>query len=150
RDHLTPEAWRALAALEQPAPIAQHLVNLSALSGVIHESVLHDRGWSLLMLGRRSVRARFLLQTFTLTVERLGRGRPIPASAAGVADFLRLHDSLLTFRRRNQCRAALPSLIELLLLSRANPRSLTYCLQQVSGILEELPSHTAPDAAPRD
>src|SRR5699024_3374827 len=36
------------------------------------------------------------------------------------------------------------------IFSRANPRSLTYCLQQVSGILEELPSHTAPDAAPRD
>ena len=150
RDHLTPEAWRALAALEQPSPIAQHLVNLSALSGVIHESVLHDRSWSLLMLGRRLERARFLLQTFTLTIESVGQGRPIPANSAVVADFLRLHDSLLTFRRRNQFRAALPSLIELLLLSRANPRSLTYCLQQVSGILEELPSHTAPDAPPRE
>src|SRR5699024_3586271 len=78
RDHLTPEAWRALAALEQPAPIAQHLVNLSALSGVIHESVLHDRSWSLLMLGRRFERARFLRQTFTLRSRASGGTGPYP------------------------------------------------------------------------
>lgn len=147
RDHLTPEAWRALAALEQPASLAQHLVNLAALSGVINESVLHDRGWQLLTLGRRLERAHVLLQTLRDFLDSAANA-PIPANSDAVTHVLRRHDSLLTFRRRNQFGTALPTLIELLLLEEANPRSLTFCLNSVQRLVNEMPGHAAPGQAP--
>lgn len=152
RDHLTPEAWRALAALELPAPLAQHLVNLAALSGVIHESILHDRGRALMVLGRRLERARFLTSTATRALSQPGADvtEPVPGNSPGVVEFLRLHDSLLAFWRLNRFRAALPSLLELLLLSRTNPRSLAFCIDDVGRILGELPSHTAPEPPPQE
>lgn len=150
RDHLTPEAWRALAALEQPAPLAERLVSLAALSGVMHESILQDRSWALLTLGRRLQRARFILSSFTEVLEQAGPGASLPANSAVVTNFLRLHDSLLTFRRHNRFRAALPSLIELLLLNRANPRSLSFSVDAVAQLLEELPSLSGAEDPPRE
>lgn len=150
RDRLTPEAWRALSVLEQPAPIARYLVNVMALSGVIHESVTHDHSWTLLMLGKRLERARFVLDTALETLDRSEWTLPVPANSATVANFLRLHDSLLSFRRHNQFRAAIPSLIELLLLSLRNPRSLAYCIDDVARLLEELPSNAIAGATPAE
>ncbi len=150
RDHFTPEAWRAIAVLEQPAPIAQHLVNLTALSGVIHESVMHDRSWSLLMLGKRLERANFLLRTAISAVEGGEWPSPVPPNSSVVSNFLRLHDSLLSFRRHNHFRAAIPSVVELLLLSRRNPRSLRFCIDHVAQILEELPAHRTTGPPPSE
>lgn len=148
RDRLTPEAWRALTLLEQPAPFVEHLVNVITLSGVLHESVIHDRSWSLLMLGKRLERARFLLETALLTAESTEWSLPVASNSNVISGFLRLHDSLLSFRRHNQFREAIPSAIEILLLSRTNPRSLTYSIAHVEEILKALPTHNSPAVTP--
>lgn len=148
RDRLTPEAWRALALLEQPAPFVEHLVNIMTLSGVLHESVTHDRSWSLLMLGKRLERARFLLQTALQAADSTEWSLPVASNSSLISGFLRLHDSLLSFRRHNQFREAIPSVIEILLLSRTNPRSLAFSILHVEEILKTLPTHNSPAVAP--
>ncbi|HLS02939.1 MAG TPA: alpha-E domain-containing protein [Beutenbergiaceae bacterium] len=150
RDHLTPEAWRALGVLENPAPIAQHLVNIIALAGVLHESITHDRSWALIMLGRRLERGRFLLTSAIDAVDVATWQDPLPANSPEVGNFLRLHDSVLSFRRHSQFRDAIPSLVELLLLSRSNPRSLAFCLDEITNLLATLPEHGANQASPGD
>lgn len=148
RDHLTAEAWRALAVLEQPASIAQQLVNITAITGVVQESIVRDRSWTLLMLGRRLERARFVLSTAIESIDNNEWSLPVPANSGAVISFLRLHDTLLSFRRHNQFRGAIPSLLELLLLSKRNPRSLAFCVEQVAELLEQLPSRTHAHTSP--
>lgn len=150
RDHLTPEAWRALGVLENPAPIAQYLVNIIALAGVLHESITHDRSWALIMLGKRLQRCDFLLTTAIDAVDNAQWQDPLPANSPRVGNFLRLHDSVLSFRRHNQFRAAIPSLIELLLLSRSNPRSLAFNVHEMTMLIATLPKHAAHGGRPEE
>lgn len=136
REHLTPEAWRALAVLEEPAALADRLVFMASLAGVLVESVLRDAGWHALDMGRRLARAEFVV---TSVREVLARPVGAPLEADRIAALARMHDISLTHRRLTHERAPLVALLELLLADPQNPRSLTFTLERFAAGLEHLP-----------
>ncbi len=116
----------------------QFITTLSALSGLMMESMLRGEAWLFIDIGRRIERSMLLI---TLLRSTLIAPRPPAVESALLAAVLRTSESFMAYRRGyNAPPEAIPAL-ELLLLNEHNPRALMF--QLVS-----LEKHTA--TLPRD
>jgi uncharacterized circularly permuted ATP-grasp superfamily protein/uncharacterized alpha-E superfamily protein len=151
RDRLSQDTWRALSSLDQEFSghgpgtrqvslvdtlplLNRSVLTLSALSGLVMESMTRGLGWTFLDMGRRIERA---VQTANLL--RCTMVYP-PASEGPVLEaVLEIADSVMTYRRRYLASLQPHAVLDLLLSDPTNPRSIAYCLGAVSDHLRTLP-----------
>lgn len=164
REQLSSDAWPVLTSLERqllgdgetaavlatgargPAygrgALAHVLTLLLALHGLGGESLVRDPSWQFLEAGRRLERAQQLLGLLRATVARLEDvEREVDSGAATsllLESVLVTCESVITYRRRYRSRAQLATVLELLLLDHANPRSLQWQLDRLLDVLPQL------------
>ncbi len=149
RERLSTDAWRMLSELEllQPrlddaAPVeARELAEatiapLSALSGLVMESMVRDPGWRFLDLGRRLERTELLC-----TILRAAVVPPSPDAVAAP-----LHEAVLAgwdclgaYRRRHRSDVERPAMFALLIEDAGNPRSIRFQVDRMAEDVADLP-----------
>ncbi len=98
-------------------------------SGLATESMVRDPGWQFMDAGRRIERGIQLAPCST---------PPSPPSATPPADSLLLEsvltaaESIITYRRRYRSQAQIETVLDLVLLDAANPRSLAFQLDRLA------------------
>lgn len=163
RDRLSLEAWRtlgrfdpadtwlrALTATDEPATlldvIDDGLAAVSSFTGLAHENMTRNFGWSFLDMGRRLERAFHLSEAIlTLFVPNPGGEE----EQSRLLLLLELADSFITYRSRYRLDPLLPLVLDLLLLDDANPRSLAFQLAALTRHMSSLPGSAA-GRAPAD
>ncbi len=119
------------------------LEGLLAISGVAAEGLTRDVGWHLLDAGRRVERAQHVVDTLAATL--LDRRAP-DVDDLVLESVLLIHESAITYRRRNQSGLVVPAVLDLLVHDETNPRSLAFQLARLHDDLEAVPaSWRAPD-----
>ncbi len=106
-----------------------------ALGGLGAESMVRDPAWRFLDTGRRVERA---LQVVNLIGAAMGVERDGPTDSLVLESVLTAAESIITYRRRYQSRAHPDTVLDLLLGSADNPRSVRFQLDLLVGHLEEL------------
>jgi uncharacterized alpha-E superfamily protein len=161
RDQLSTDTWlvvgtldRLLVELSGPGQASQADVqgalqrvmqSLLALSGLGAESMVRDLGWHFMDGGRRLERS---LQLIALLRATLTEARDTATDSLVLESVLTTAESIITYRRRYRSQAQLQTLLDLLLLDEANPRSLAHQLQRLASDLDALPP--APDGRLRE
>ena len=119
------------------------LEGLLAISGVAAEGLTRDVGWHLLDAGRRIERAQHVVDTLAATL--VARRAP-DVDDLVVESLLLIHESAITYRRRNQSGANVAAVLDLLVHDESNPRSVAFQLARLRADLEAVPvSWRAPD-----
>jgi uncharacterized circularly permuted ATP-grasp superfamily protein/uncharacterized alpha-E superfamily protein len=158
RDRISPDAWRALAGLEQdfvepsthPALRVSEAIELldgaiarlAAFTGIAMESMTRGLGWQFLDIGRRLERG---IQIVALL--RHGLVEPADNEPRRIGNVLEVADSAMTYRSRYQTSLEVPLVLDLLLADEANPRSLAFQLDQLEGRFRGLPRAPRRDLA---
>ncbi|HEX5332275.1 MAG TPA: circularly permuted type 2 ATP-grasp protein [Cellulomonas sp.] len=144
-DQLTAQASAETAGMQ---PVLDRLLEaLLALAGIGAESMVRDAGWRLLDAGRRLERAQHLVESLAATVTDV---RPAAVDALVIESVLITHESVLTYRRRNQGPASVAGVLDLLLVDPSNPRSLAFQLDRLRDDLADVPTALrAPDLRDR-
>ncbi len=156
RERLSPEHWQLLQDTESqffdtwrsadqarpgrvpPTPLArsslQHTSQrLAALTGFQTDRMSRDDGWRLLSMGRHIERLDFLAGALQLAVEaRLFKAQ------AGFDAVLHLFDSTISFHAQYQQSRTPQALVELLVTSPDNPRSLAWVAQTLRSRLRRI------------
>lgn len=123
-------------------PVLDRLLEaLLAVAGIGAESMVRDLGWRFLDGGRRLERAQFLVDTLAAT---LTTQRSEDVDSLVLESLLIQHESVITYRRRNQAGATVATVLDLLLLDRTNPRSLGYQLDRLREDLAGVPVPVGP------
>lgn len=131
RDRLSSDTWRILHRLEPDAqarpsqfPLGQASVtlrnlvlDLAAFSGLAMENMTRGQGWTFLDMGRRIERGMFMAELMEAFL-RDGTELDLWLQPA-----LEIADSVMTHRRRYLAETSLRSVLEVLVLDEANPRS---------------------------
>ena len=145
--HLPHEAWQMIRHLRQRrkagdtvacAWLRQHL---SALESLTLETMTHDTGWHFLQLGRRLERARQLL---LLMQGLLPVAKDKTPTEFRLQTLLHLADALFTYRHAYHGAVDTTAVLDWLLVSADNPRSLRYQADQINHHLGVLPAELAP------
>ncbi len=119
------------------------LEGLLAVSGVAAEGLTRDVGWHFLDAGRRIERAQHLVDTLAATL--VDRRRP-DVDELVLESVLLIHESAITYRRRQQGGDGVAAALDLLVHDVRNPRSLAFQLDRLREDLEAVPvSWRAPD-----
>jgi uncharacterized circularly permuted ATP-grasp superfamily protein/uncharacterized alpha-E superfamily protein len=150
RDRLSSDSWRMLMGLEPqasggvganwgqgtaaglgalPSTLDTLVLMLSALSGIVADSMTRGLAWRFLDMGRRLERASgtvTLLRSLSVPVER---------EAALLEAVLEAADSGMTYRRRYLNRLEAAPVLDLLLADEGNPRSVIY---QVNSLVDHI------------
>jgi uncharacterized circularly permuted ATP-grasp superfamily protein/uncharacterized alpha-E superfamily protein len=150
RDRISPDAWRALAGLEQdfvepqthPALRVSEAIELldaavarlAAFTGIAMESMTRGLGWQFLDIGRRLERG---IQIVSLLRHGLVGGAG--SEPRRLSNVLEVADSAMTYRSRYQTSLEVPLVLDLLLLDEANPRSLAFQLERLASRFQGLP-----------
>jgi len=144
-DPLTAQASAETAGMQ---PVLDRVLEaLLALAGIGAESMVRDAGWRLLDTGRRLERAQHLVESLAATLTDV---RPAAVDALVIESVLITHESVLTYRRRNQGPASIAGVLDLLLVDPTNPRSLAFQLDRLRADLTDLPTALrAPDLRDR-
>jgi uncharacterized circularly permuted ATP-grasp superfamily protein/uncharacterized alpha-E superfamily protein len=143
RDRMSTDNWRTINALvkdpvfgkETSVPEALNwldrtITGLMTLSGFALDGMTRDDGWRFLSIGRRLERLAF--QCLALqTAFQHGRG-------SGLTWLLRLADSIVTYRSRYMARPEWLPVLDLLVLDRANPRSVSFQAKGIFSYLNKL------------
>ncbi len=131
------------AALEALEALQIALRDLATMTGVQADRMLRDDGLRLLNAGRQIERLGFLAGAL-----RRGFDTGATLSPGGFDALIALFDSTITFRALYQQSRDSAALIDLLVLDRANPRSLTWVTHNLRGRLAKiaLAANLAPDA----
>jgi uncharacterized circularly permuted ATP-grasp superfamily protein/uncharacterized alpha-E superfamily protein len=131
---------RSAAETAGMQPVLDRLLEaLLALAGIGAESMVRDAGWRLLDAGRRLERAQHVVESLAATLVDV---RPAAVDALVIESVLLTHESVLTYRRRNQGLASVAGVLDLLLVDPSNPRSLAYQLDRLREDLVGLPTPT--------
>ncbi len=145
--HLPHEAWQMIRHLRQRrkagdtvacAWLRQHL---NALESLTLETMTHDTGWHFLQLGRRLERARQLLMLMQALLPVAPDKAP---TEFRLQTLLHLADSLFTYRHAYHGAVDTTAVLDWLLVSADNPRSLRYQADQINHHLATLPGELAP------
>ncbi|MFI2753795.1 circularly permuted type 2 ATP-grasp protein [Cellulomonas sp. P22] len=123
-------------------PVLDRLLEaLLAVAGIGAESMTLDTGWYFLDAGRRLERALDVVDSLdrTLTVRRTD-----DVDSLVVESVLLAHESILTYRRRNQSRASVATVLDLLLTDVTNPRSLAFQVARLRADLAAVPAPSEP------
>ncbi len=99
-------------------------LHLAALTGFQTDRMSRDDGWRLLSMGRHIERLEFLAGALTLAIEARLLLEP-----AGFDAVLHLFDSTISFHAQYQQSRTPQALVELLVTSTDNPRSLAWVAQ---------------------
>ena len=115
---------------------------LAAMTGAQTDRMVRDDGWRMLSIGRH-------IERFATLSAALATGFRTHAvfDDGGFNALLALFDSTITFHAQFQQRRDLPALLDLLVLDRNNPRSLSWVLQTLKGRLAKLEAGSAEDLA---
>ncbi|HUQ70612.1 MAG TPA: circularly permuted type 2 ATP-grasp protein [Planctomycetaceae bacterium] len=147
RERLSLDSWRLINQIyhefepDEDADLTQLqlqlnrlIIDLSAFSGLVAESMTRTLGWRFLDIGRRVERA---LQTMLVIRNLLlpTDDHVLPALEGA----LEVADSLLTYRSRYLTNLQLAPVLDLLITDETNPRSLVYQLVVLNEHLDELP-----------
>ena len=156
RERLSPEHWQLLQDTESqffdtwrsaeqarpgrlpPTPVARHGLQqasqrLAALTGLQTDRMSRDDGWRLLSMGRHIERLDFLAGALGLAIEaRLFKEQ------AGFDAVLHLFDSTISFHAQYQQSRTPQALVELLVTSPDNPRSLAWVAQTLRSRLRRI------------
>lgn len=156
RERLSPEHWHMLEQAEleffhallasdglhpsrlPPAATVQRILQgtserMAALTGAQTDRMSRDDGWRLLSMGRLIERLEFLCSVLSSAIEtRLLR------DPTGFDAVLSLFDSTISFHAQYQQSRTAEALVELLVLSTDNPRSLGWVAQTLRSRLMRL------------
>ena len=151
RDRWSNDTWRLLddmvgdterfasaAASESMVPMALDTLigRFSSFAGLTLESMTHEDGWRFLMVGRRLERCIGLVGLLEDSITKvLDEG----ATHQLLESLLTVGESIITHRRRYRAYIGPESMTELLLLDPLNPRSLAAALDELKGLLDDLP-----------
>lgn len=149
RDRFSLDTWSILNQLQSDSrtrpgrlPLANALslintliVDLAAFSGMEMENMTRGYSWRFLDFGRRLERGTNLVNL--LTGALADEANP----SALLEPMLEIADSSMTYRRRYLSQAQLPSVIELLVMDRGNPRALAFQLEALAGHAAQLPHY---------
>ncbi|MGA0543358.1 circularly permuted type 2 ATP-grasp protein [Neotabrizicola sp. VNH66] len=143
RDRFSPDAWSALADIDKTArrmaarvtpgddaarALSALLRKLAGISGLVNENMYRFMGWRFLSLGRQLERAMGMTAGLAHLAD--------PAMPEGALDMaVELGDSVMTHRRRFAVSTSRDTVVDLLALDGANPRSVRH---QVDGMVEQV------------
>jgi uncharacterized circularly permuted ATP-grasp superfamily protein/uncharacterized alpha-E superfamily protein len=153
RDRLSGDSWRMLMGLEPsvdplggvaaqwgkgtaaglgalPATLDTLVLSLSALSGIVADSMTRGLAWRFLDMGRRLERA-----SGTLTLLQNALAAPVTREPALLEAVLEAADSGMTYRRRYLNRLEAAPVLDLLLADEGNPRSVLF---QVNSLVDHI------------
>lgn len=153
REQLSLDTWIVLGSLDRvlaelaakadeaadPAlapTLGRVLEGLLAMAGLGAESLIRDAGWYFMDTGRRLERA---LQLVALLRHALGQPAQPGVEALVLESVLVAGESVITHRRRHLGRPQPSTVLDLLVLERSNPRSLTHQLDRLADDLRYLP-----------
>ncbi len=146
------ECWRRTEQTQPgrvpPTPVARRSLqqtsqHLAALTGFQTDRMSRDDGWRLLSMGRHIERLDFLAGALALAIEaRLFKEQ------AGFDGLLNLFDSTISFHAQYQQSRTPQALVELLVTSPDNPRSLAWVAQTLRSRLRRI-EHLANGATHR-
>ncbi len=125
-------ALDALRALESASGY------LAAITGAQTDRMMRDDGWRLLSMGRHIERLATLSGALAWGFET----RAV-YDDGGFSAIVALFDSTITFHAQYQQRRDLPALLDLLVLDRDNPRSLSWVIETLQGRLARLATNTS-------
>ena len=161
RDRISPDAWRALAGLEQdfvepsthPALRVSEAIELldgaiarlAAFTGIAMESMTRGLGWQFLDIGRRLERGIQIVGLLRAGLVEIVE--PATSEARRIANVLEVADNAMTYRSRYQTSLEVPLALDLLLADEANPRSLAFQLDQLENRFRGLPRAPRRDLA---
>lgn len=153
RERLSQEHWRIITRTEetlfarfaehQPhgsTPIQQALQilkdtsdQLAAITGAQTDRMARDDGWRLLSIGRHIERLGFLANALGLAL----RSRTLETDS-GFDAVIDLFDNAITFHAQFQQSRDIAALVDLLVIDRDNPRSLSWVAHTLRGRLAKL------------
>ena len=155
RDRISLDLWHVISDIDEQLQSLQQSTSLriddlldeldnlihalAAFAGFSIENITHEMGWHFLLIGRRLERATqstYLLQALLTHV--------IADDAVLLEYLLVITDSLLTYRRRYRSQVQVNAVLELVLQSESNPRSVGYQLESLQRHIKELPRHDVP------
>ncbi|MDD2925099.1 circularly permuted type 2 ATP-grasp protein [Rhodoferax sp.] len=133
RQHGEDSTLRALQILKDTSD------QMAAITGAQTDRMTRDDGWRLLSIGRHIERLAFLASALkqALACQSL-------ASDSGFDAMIELFDSAITFHAQFQQSRDMPALIDLLVMDRDNPRSISWVAHTLRGRLAKL-AGSAPD-----
>ena len=149
RDRFSVDTWSILNQLHSDSrtrpgriPLANALslintfiMDLAAFSGMEMENMTRGHGWRFLDFGRRLERGSNLVNLLSSALST-----KIDTSVL-LEPLLEIADSSMTYRRRYLAQPQLPSVLELLVFDKGNPRSLAYQLTALTEHAVELPQY---------
>ena len=150
RDQLSGDTWLVIGHLDRDlaahgagfatsatqSVLASVMQAMLALSGLSAESMVRDPGWQFMEIGRRIERSAQLCTLLDATVVS---HNDTATDSLVLESTLMAAESIITYRRRYRGRARIETVLDLLLLDRANPRSLAYQLDRLDEQLSTLP-----------
>jgi uncharacterized circularly permuted ATP-grasp superfamily protein/uncharacterized alpha-E superfamily protein len=162
RDWLSPDAWRAVAHLDQellrpyaasepstPRALVDLLSRvvtlLAALEGLITESMTHDQAWRFLDIGRRLERCSLVIGLL-----RSALGMSSPRESLVLEALLDIAASSTTYRRRYLATLQAAPVVDLLLCDETNPRSALFQLEVLAGHVQALPRAVRTPRSPQE
>jgi uncharacterized alpha-E superfamily protein len=150
RDRISADTWRIVNQLDldllSPRPINTIRLDdtlsvfnqvfnlLSALNGLMTESMTRGPGWRFVDMGRRLERGLTVLRLLRKTLVR-GQAE----STSLLESVLEIADSAMTYRYRYMTSLQLAPLLDLLLTDETNPRSLGFQLAALADHVRQLP-----------
>ncbi len=150
RDQLSNDTWLVighlesdLSELDDSLPVVavtgvfgRVLAAMLALSGLSAESMVRDDGWQFMEAGRRIERSLQLCALLTTTITTR---RDAATDSLIIESVLTAAESIVTYRRRYRSHAQVETLLDLLLLDAANPRSLAYQVDHLGEAVRAMP-----------
>jgi len=125
--------------------LEETLESLSGLCGLANENMTRGEAWSFLELGRRLERTDFTARLLKESLERR-----LFDEEEVVRQVLLCADSGMSYRRRYLNHLHCLGLLDLLLVDRANPRSVAFQLDRIGDVFRELPRPSDAIPHPRD
>jgi uncharacterized circularly permuted ATP-grasp superfamily protein/uncharacterized alpha-E superfamily protein len=114
---------------------------LAAITGAQTDRMMRDDGWRLLSIGRHIERLGTLSGAMAL-----GFDTGAVFDDSGFSAIVAMFDSTITFHAQYQQRRDLDALLDLLVLSQDNPRSLSWVIKSLKSRLLKLPGNEPDDA----
>ncbi|MCB0972386.1 MAG: alpha-E domain-containing protein, partial [Acidimicrobiales bacterium] len=158
RDQLSNDTWLVIGHLDRDladldghvpdaavtGPLGRVMTGMLALSGLSAESMVRDDGWQFMEAGRRLERA---LQLCALLGATVARRRDDATDGLVIESVLTSAESIVTYRRRYRSHGRVETVLDLLLLDGANPRSLAFQVKRLADAVDAMPpAEPAPTA----
>ncbi len=150
RDRISLDSWRIISRVDEDfrpprrgamvdlsdllVMLNQVILDLTAFSGLVMESMTRAQGWRFLDIGRRMERA---LHTMSLLLNSMVEARH--DDSAVLEAILEVADSLMTYRSRYLSNLQQAAVLDLLMTDESNPRALAYQLAALHEHVENLP-----------